>query len=134
MGSRPTVEYENDASISDGEILYRRVRSDLWHWQEGRPASGAFDDSGDGSPMSVALHSLLEAAGMEPQDLLRDLPPQFGLVRFTVGFARSLGLAVTSMPPVAGQPAHGWVSGKKTRSRQKRLATNCEIEIQPPPI
>lgn len=133
MGAQEPAEYRNDPFLSDDEILYRRVRNDQWVWAEGRPQSGAFDDSPDGSPMSVAIHSRLRAVGLEPKDLLAG-HPQFGLVSLTVGFVRSLGFAVTADPPVAGEPAHAWVAGKKTTSRKRRMAKKCVVEIHPPPL
>lgn len=102
--------YPNDPGVPDDEVLYRRVRNDQWNWAERRPSSAAFADSGDGSPMSVALRKLMLDAGLPPEDLLQG-HPRFGLVSFTAGQARELGLAVTSRPPVPGEPAHGWVSG-----------------------
>jgi len=133
MDAGASAEYEDDPTVPDDEILYRRVRREQWHWAEGRPQSGAFDDSPDGSPMSVALHSLMIAANMKPEDLL-DGHPEFGLVKFTAELARSLSLAVTANPPIAGEPAHGWVAGKKTTARKRQLARGCQIEVQPPPL
>ena len=97
MSADDPTAYGDDPSVSNDEILYRRVRREQWHWAEGRPQSGAFDDSPDGSPMSVALHSLLLSAGLKPQDLLAG-HAEFGLVRFTAELARGLGLAVTTKP------------------------------------
>ena len=71
--------------------------------------------------------------GVKPADLLRG-QPEFGLVSFTVEFARSLKLGVTATPAVSGEPAHGWVVGKKTRGVMRRLAAECRIEILPPPL
>lgn len=132
MGAGASAKYEDDPNVSNEEILYRRVRREQWHWAEGRPQSGAFDDSPDGSPMSVALHSLMVGAGMKPEDLLSG-HPEFGLVKFTAELVRSLSLAVTAKPPIAGEPAHGLVAGKKTLARKRRLAKDCQVEVQPPP-
>jgi len=125
-------QYSDDPTILDGEVLYRRVPSDQWHWPEDRPQSGAFDDSPDGSPMSVAVQSKLLAAGLQPRDLIVN-HPKFGLVSFTAGSARQLGFAVTADPPVAGEPGHGWVVGKKTTSRKRQLAKACQMEVRPLP-
>jgi hypothetical protein len=70
---------------------------------------------------------------MQPKDLLLG-HPEFGLVKFTVELARRVDLAVTADPPVAGEPAHGWVAGKKTTSRKRQLAKGCGVEIPPPPL
>ena len=129
----PSLEFPDNPGIPDAEVLYRRVWSGLWVWSESRPQSGAFDDSSDQSPMSVAIESLLTVASMVPRDLLTGWPA-FGLVSFTAGLARDLGLRVTEAPPVAGEPAHGWVAGKKTRGIMKRLAKTCTVVIPPPPL
>ncbi len=126
-------KYSNDSDISDDEVLYRRVRNDQWNWAEKRPSSAAFDDSGNGSPMSVALASLVRSAGQRPSDLLQG-HPKFGLVSLTAGQARALLLSVTANPPVSGEPAHGWVVGKKTKSTRRRLAKLCLVVIAPPPF
>lgn len=128
-----TEAYPDDPGIAADEILYRRVRNDQWNWSKRRPSSAAFDDSGDGTPMSVALDSLLREAGRCPSDLLEG-HPRFGLVSFTAKQARALSLSITASPPVSGDPAHGWVAGKKTKSMRKKLAELCEIVNVPPPL
>lgn len=127
----PSTDYIDDPRIRDDEYVYRRVGSAEWSWIEGRPSSAGFHDSSDRTPMSVGVHSLLIEAGLTPRSLLAAYP-QCGLVRFTAGQARRLGLAVTALPRVDGEPAHGWVVGKKKQSIRRHLARQSEIVVLPP--
>lgn len=80
--------------------------------------------------MSVVIGSLLEADGLTPESAL-DGHQGYGLVRIPVSLIRAMGLGVATQPPVAGQPAHGWVLGKKKKSIRKRLAKECAVAVRP---
>ena len=55
------------------------------------------------------------------------------MVRFTVGFVRSLCLGVATSPPT-DDPGHVWVFGKKTASVKKKLAGHARWAISPADI
>jgi hypothetical protein len=77
---------EDDSSISDDEILYRRIADygsgDLVVVDaitgHRRPSSGAFNSDNDG--ISVYLDGVLSEMGLGPQDLVR--APQNAVIAF----------------------------------------------------
>ena len=89
---------EDDTSISDDEILYRRIA----HYGSGdlvavdaitghrRPSSGAFKSDDDG--ISVYLNGVLSEMGLSPHDLVR--APQNAVVAFGAAVPRQLSLGV----------------------------------------
>ena len=123
--------YIDDPTISDGDMLWRRVPD--WpgfivedktagHY---RVASSAFDDDADGAPMSVVLaaHAILE--------LVLKGHEEFGVVAFTAGFARRQGQIVVRAPE-EGQPAHAVVVGRKTHGVRRAFARVARWIQRPP--
>ena len=115
-----TNTYVDDSSISDGDVLWRRVPD--WpsfivedktagHY---RVASSAFDDDAD-DPMSVVL-----ASEATLESVLKD-HEGFGVVAFTAGFARQQGQIVVRTPE-DDQPAHAKVVGRKTHGVRRAFA------------
>ena len=55
----------------------------------------------------------------------------FGLVSFLAGLALAEGQGIMCMP-LAQEPVHAEVFGKKTRAVKKALAKNCQWVVSPP--
>ena len=94
-----------------------------------RPASAAFDDSSDGSPMSVVLESKAIELGRGPNDVLLG-HAGFGLVRFQAGIARACGQGI-ARDPTPDEPAHAVVFGKKPKSVQRKIRSASEWVVLP---
>jgi hypothetical protein len=139
----PAQMVEDDPSIPDDEILYRRlsydhdqawVVRDLVTGQRVKPASGAFKPDADG--VSVFRHSLL--AELEPPLGAANLvvAPENAVVGFTVEDLRSLLLGVKDdqWPGDVRDPknpiyaAHALIKGlselgtKERKRRQKQIS------------
>jgi hypothetical protein len=140
---------EDDSSIPDDEILYRRIA----HYGSGdlvavdaitghrRPSSGAFKSDNDG--ISIYLDGVLSEAGLGPHDLVR--APQNAAVAFRAAIPRQLSLGVVRDAWPTGtddddhprNAAHALIVGflglsaKERRRRQKALAQSCYWVIDP---
>lgn len=117
---------EDDESLADDVALWRRVASDQWVYDGNlgrrRPSTSAFDNHHDGTPMSVVVASEC-SDGVD--NLLRG-HESFGVVEFTVGFARRLRQGVVRAP-LPEQPSHAHVVGRKTDGTKKRFAREARI-------
>ncbi len=127
--------YSDDLSIPDDAVLWRRVTPEQCVKDtssgEYRPSSAAFKDHPDGSPMSVLLADEVEASGRSAESVLAAYKG-YGLVAFTAGLVRELGLGIVRSP-LDYEPAHAEVFGRKTRSVRRTLARRCEWVIRPDP-
>src|SRR5882724_4978871 len=130
------AEYAKDKTILDEADLYRRIPPNQIVRDENqgilRPSSQAFEDSRDGTPMSVVLADVLSAAGRAPESVLIRLEG-FALASITAGLARDCGQGV-ARDPTDDEPAHALVFGKKTGSVRGRLAKECRWVIEPEPL
>jgi hypothetical protein len=121
------TEYLDDASISDQDQLLRRIPPQhlVFDSNKGayRPSSAAFDDSPDGSPMSVLIADVMLQEGRSPLAALKG-HPDFSLVSIKAGLVRQCGQKIVRNP-LPQEKAHGLVVGKKTNSVRKRLARNA---------
>lgn len=129
----------DDPSIPDSEPLYRRIPP---RWFDPQPdgtvriASGAFDDDGDGDPMSVYIGSKLQEHGLEVADTLHD-HDGFGLAVVSAGDLRKERQVVLHDPlndesrPHPCDPAHGLAAGPKGGKLRKRLRNAAEWAIAP---
>ena len=79
--------------------------------------------------MSVALGVILDQRGFEPDDVLKEFE-NYGLLRFSVAFIRSLHLGVIHKPTPA-EPWHGEVYGKKTGGIRNKLVANGQWVQRP---
>lgn len=127
----PTV-FEDDASIPDGEVLFRRIS--LVHLVEdedtglARVSSGAFNHR----EMSVNLASKLAEDGGQPDQILASYPGH-RLVALRAGDARSAKQAICR-DPLPEDLSHGLVFGPKNKktSEQLRKLAAWIIPAEPP--
>jgi hypothetical protein len=103
----------DDPTIPDDATIWRYV---VPQWvvigDDGvgvRPSSGAFDDSSDG-PMSA----ILATEGRDPASAIPATCPGAGMVAFTAGALRALGMTLERAPE-PDEPHHILVVGKKTK-------------------
>jgi hypothetical protein len=120
---------DDPETVPSGSYLYRRIHPD-WYVSVGedfRVSSQAFQDK-EGS-MSVALGVILDERGLKPEDVLEAFE-NYGLLRFSVAFIRSLHLGVIHSPTPA-EPWHGEVYGKKTGGVRNKLVANGQWVRRP---
>jgi hypothetical protein len=123
----------DDATIAGDTELWRRIPPKHWisdadsaGW---RISSAAFEDSPDGSPMSVVIAS--ECTG-GLNTLLKNLIG-FGVAVLTVQQLRARGLGVVRFPD-ADLPGHAHVIGRKSQSVRRKLAReDARIILEPTP-
>lgn len=120
-------DFADDPSILPDALLLRRIAP----WQltpkdAERPNSDAFSNHPDGSGTSV---DILEE-GWSPERTLAG-HDEFGLVSISAGDVRSAGLGVVRAPKPE-LPQHAYIQGRKTKSRQRRLARSCAWLKRPP--
>jgi hypothetical protein len=124
---------QDDPTIRDEELLLRRVRPDCYVVDKNmgirRLSSGTFDDSKDGSPLSVLLTSVLAATGRTKEDALQGYAG-YGLAEFSAGLARQCNQRV-ARTPLEEEPAHASVIGKKTKKVKSELAKGATVLILP---
>ncbi|MEE8435807.1 MAG: hypothetical protein V3S64_13570 [bacterium] len=124
----------DDPTIKDDWMLYRRIVSD-WFVPDPKTPSGrritsqAFNDSSDGTSMSIQIEQEMENFGLTIEDILKNYP-DLGLASFSAGFARSQKQGVIRKP-LDMDPAHGEVVGEKPRSIRRIFAENANIIIEP---
>jgi hypothetical protein len=126
-------EYIDDDTILNEAELYRRVPPQWLVRDENlgtvRPSSQAFQDSPNGSPMSVTLADVLSAAGREPSSVLSG-HQGFGLVAITAGLARECQQGIMR-DPTEEEPAHALVFGKKTGGVKSKFAKQSRWVVEP---
>jgi hypothetical protein len=133
--SEPTPPPENDPSILDSEMLYRRIPgsddiSTTWDDNLGRlrASSAAFDDDVDG--MSVYLSSVVEKVGLTAADVVYG-HPGYLVAMISAGSVRLEGMGVIAdpdpidAPPHPCNPAHALVTtSHMSRSARRKAARN----------
>src|SRR5690242_7589464 len=127
MADPPFVD---DATISDDDYVFRRIPqkqrvSDPKAPGGVRPNSGAFDDSSDGSPLSMTLASQCA----DPASLVSGMEGA-GVVRVSVSELRKLGQGFVR-DPTEQDPAHVLVFGNKPRSFGRKVAQAATWVITP---
>ena len=126
-------EYKDDPSISDEAELWRRIRPDQIVSDQNlgfdRSSSAAFNNSSDGSPMSVIIEEIMREFGKGTEDVLRGYKG-FALAAITAGLARRNKQCV-ARDPLHNEPAHGVVIGKKTKSISRQLAKGSTWVLRP---
>jgi len=120
--------------IANDAVLFRRIPPVFRQADGGtRPSSNAFDDSPDGSPMSVYVESILLTIGRSYVDVVVG-HDGYGLVSFTADKVRALDWDVRLGGAAEGDPlglAHAGVLGKKTHSKQAKIARTCTKVVWP---
>ena len=132
-------ELEDDESISGDTLLYRRVlnqqnppvRQIVWDENRNcwRPSSAAFTNHPDGSGMSVGIDDTYKELDIEPTTILNG-HPNFSLTAFPTKAVREKNQK-TIRKPLDGDPAHGEVIGKKTKSVKNAIIANCFWVVEP---
>ncbi len=145
------VSTVDDPTILSSCELWRRLNPDFCVPDESsksgwRISSGAFDDSPDGSPMSIRVADKMAELGLGHDTVLtgEQLQEGWGLAAVTAGAVRNHG-QIVYYSDEPGEPAHGSVEGKKPPKVRKRLSAasrplinaDCEKRSpnrRPPPI
>ena len=115
----PGDTYLNDAAIPDGVRLFRRIPPGRFTMKNGVaiPNSDCFKNSPDGTGTSVDV----EEDGWTPDDALKGVSADFGLVSLTAAQVRALGLGVIRQK-IPGNDHHATLQGPKSRSLLRALA------------
>ena len=91
----------DDYSISDDTDLWRRIRPNWVVWDDNdkmpRVSSAAFDNSRDGSPLSVLIADVVRATGRNEHDMLVSFEG-YSLVAIKAGHARENKQGVARTP------------------------------------
>jgi hypothetical protein len=127
MADPPFVD---DATVSDDDYVLRRIPrqqrvSDPKSAEGIRPSSGAFDDSSDGSPLSMTLASQCD----DPASLIIGFDGA-GVIRVSVRELRALGQGFVR-DPTDQDPAHVLVFGPKPNAFGKKVARAARWVIPP---
>ena len=124
-------ELTDDPTIHNEDVLWRRIHPRWVKPDEKiggvRLTSEAFQNSSDGSPMSVVLakeHGNPEAV-LEGHE-------GYSLASITACLARENCQGI-ARDPTQENPAHALVFGKKTEATSKKLARGAEWVVPPPP-
>jgi hypothetical protein len=126
------IPNDDDLTIGDDRSLLRRIHP-TEHLVPGkalkkrRLSSSAFSDSSDGSGMSVHIEKTGAKSGRTAESVLQNYP-DFYLVRFKAGFARSLGMKLIRDPH---DPDHILVVGKKRHRVRVAFRDNVEWVVKP---
>jgi hypothetical protein len=120
--------------IPEGARLWRRVPKRHWIDDETgngtfRPSSAAFEDDGDGDPMSTTL--VAESTIAQCLDPVRHMDEPFAVAEFPAAVAIEKGLTLRR-DPTADEPAHIVVEGKKTKATRNALV-RASTWAWPPP-
>lgn len=112
--------FPDDAAVTDETLLFRRIPPKHVYFDENenrfRPSSAAFEDDGDGDPMSAHLSSVLVAEAREPVTLLAG-HEGYSLASITAALARSKSQTVHP-DPLPAESAHAVVCGEKERGKK----------------
>lgn len=120
-------EYQDDTSILADTVLWRRIPPQHFHKETNgkiRPASAAFDDHPNGTPMSVVI-----ASESTVEQVLAG-HPDFALVKIFARDARDLGLGIRRME-ILEQPGHAEIFGPKSKPIKRALAKASTWVVAP---
>lgn len=125
------MSHRDDPTITDSE----EIRPDQIVKDENlkrlRPSTAAFEDSSDGSPMSVQLSEVVRSSGGNAETALAGYDG-YALAGFTAGFARQECKQGVEREPLQDDPAHAYVFGKKTDGVKKKFARNSRWVVALP--
>jgi hypothetical protein len=116
--------------IDPHQVVYDKDR------KERRPTSQNFNDSKDGSPMSVFAENVANASGEAPEVFLRGRWIGWYLAAVRAGAMRQHGQQVYLDPhnqdPEDCYSSHAAVEGRKDTKTRSKLARDYEWVIAPP--
>jgi len=125
--------YSDDPTIANGSILWRRIYPGWAIHDENsgklRVSSAAFDDSKDGTPTSVLLADIVILSGREARSVLAGFP-EYGLAALSADQVRNCGNGV-ARDPLPEEPAHGLITGRKTKKAKQCLQRAADWVIRP---
>ena len=129
----PGPSLVDDLTIADTAGLWRRVHP-AWIVSDDnsggmRLSSAAFDDSADGSPLSVLLTEVIALTQRSAQDVLNGYDA-YKLAAITAGTARSFAQGIARTPE-PDEPAHASAFGPKTKSNKRGMAKTATWAIAP---
>jgi len=131
------MAHSNDPTIQDSAVLWRRIRPDQIFLDDNlkilRPSTAAFDDSSDGTPMSVQLAEIVLQGGGSAEAAIVGFDG-FALAGFTAGFARHECNQGIERAPLPKDPAHAYVFGKKTDGVKGKFARKGATWVIPPKV
>lgn len=119
MPGNPGDDLIDDVSIPDETRILRRIAPTQVKTAGDivRPQSNAFSNSPDGSGTSIDIWE----GDRQPEDTLAG-HDHYGLVWLTVADVRAVGLGVIR-DETNGNPHHALIQGKKTKGKQRQLAS-----------
>jgi hypothetical protein len=126
------TQHGDDPTVLDPDPLWRRIHP-VHFVDDGqggkRLSSAAFDNSSDGTGMSVSLGREAEAAGVAPETALQRFP-RFGMASITAGTCRTHNQAI-QRDPTEDDRHHALVNGDKPKRVQKKMAGAATILVSP---
>jgi hypothetical protein len=132
----PEPQYSDDLSILSDHLLWRRINPQ-WVVQDDniggvRPSSAAFENSPDGTPMSVVLGTEVLRDGGKPSDLLAG-HAGYSVAALTAVQVREKQQGI-AREPTQTDPKHALVFGTKTKSIKRAFSKLATWVIPPPPL
>lgn len=129
----PDPSLVDDPAIGDTAVLWRRIHP-AWIIMDDnagqmRVSSAAFDDSSDGSPLSVLLADVVIQTNRNAQDIVAKYEG-YALAAIDAGLVRKNGQGVAATPE-PDEPAHGSVFGSKTKANKRGMAKAAVWVIKP---
>jgi len=131
---------DDPAAIPNGTRLFRRINPAMIVFDkdrgEQRPTSHNFQNSKDGTPMSVFAENVAVVHGEAVTDFLRGVWSESYLVAVPTEWMRQNGQKVYLDPdnqdPEDWHPSHAAVDGVKDKKTRPKLAEKYEWIIPPP--
>jgi hypothetical protein len=141
--SQGEQEVENDESIADGAIIYRRLPPDQLPDREDGPgkraATNAFNDRRDPAGVSVYLHDVMQELGLDIEEIVHGCGPGWGVAAVTALQIRSQGMGIVRDPDPPDtkshpcNPAHALVKGLQPgrggKNQSKALAKAATLYV-----
>ena len=125
--------FPDDPAVADGVALLRRVPPKHFYLDDNlgrvRPSSAAFEDDGDGDPMSVYRRDVIDSEGGEVRRVLAG-HEGYALASLTASQVRSKSQAVHP-DPLPTESSHANVCGPKPKSTCRWFAKHAEWAISP---
>jgi hypothetical protein len=125
--------FPNDPTVAGNVALLRRIPHWHFYYDERlgrmRPRSAAFEDDGDGDPMSVYRRDIIDAEGGEVTRVMVG-HDGFALASLTAGQVRTKDQTVFP-DPLPEESSHAKICGPKPESTRRWFARQAEWVIAP---